>query len=404
MSTTYVFGYPGQGHVIPMLPILAELVRRGERAICYETAAFQKSVQSTGAEFREYGADFPLASPRVMERFQSSTAGAVRVQLETSQWALEHLLEPLRQEHPTFLVHDSLSAWGWYLARALHVPTVSLYPTFAFHYIQHQHKPRGLTAQARAFAGRLRQANSRARADNLSRRYGAPRLDHPAQLMRNRGTLNLVYTSRAFQPDGDAFPAKEYKFIGPSVVERPDAPEFPLEKLDGRPLVYISLGTAFRARATFFEACVIAFRNAPYQIVLATGENVRVDAPSNFFVRPAVPQLEILKRAAVFITHGGMNSVNEALYFNVPLVMIPQGGDHGWVAGRAAELGAGIVIQNQELERDAQSGGMRLRKAVEGILTGSRYKLAAEKIGESLRATGGAAAAADEIGKFSSDD
>lgn len=404
MATIYLLGYPGWGHLIPLLPIMEELTRRGERVVCFETSVFQKAVRATGAEFRDYGDEFPPASARVMERFHKSTSDAIRVQLETSRWALEHLLEPLRREQPAFLVHDSLSAWGWYLAHALEIPTVSLFSNFAFNFKQHQPKPRGLTARARAFAGRLRRANSRTLADDLSRRYRVPRLENLAQLMRNRGTLNLVFTSREFQPDGSTFSANEYRFVGPSMVPRPDAPAFPFEKLDGRPLIYISLGTVANAHPAFYAACVRAFRNAPYQIVLATGDNIKVEAPSNFIVRPFVPQLEILKRAAAFVTHGGMNSVNEALYFDVPLVLCPQGGNTGWVAARAAELGAGIVIQNRELATDTQKGGMRLRDAVNAVLSEPRYKLAAKRIGDSLRATGGAATAADEIVKFRSSD
>jgi len=214
--------------------------------------------------------------------------------------------------------------------------------------------------------------------------------------MRNRGTLNLVYTSREFQPHAEAFDAAQFKFIGPSVVPRADAPEFPFERLDGRPLILVSLGTAFNNQPTFYQDCARAFESQDWQVVMAVGTKFNKTMPNNFIVRVSVPQLELLQRAAVFVTHGGMNSVNEALYYNVPLVMIPQGGDHAWIAARVVELGAGIRLNKGEMS------AARLHQAVQAILANARYKEAATQIGLTLRATGGVSQAADEIlGLFS---
>lgn len=400
MSTTVWFGLPGQGHIIPFLPIAAELIRRGERVICYSTPQFETAIERTGAAFRPYGAGFPLSHARTLARFQRSPRSAARVQLETGKWALERLLPDIRAARPDYLMHDSLAAWGWYLAQALSqtapLPTVALFPTLVINRARYQsHGAQSLPLRLRHLLGRIYGARTWTLARELSERYRLPPLDHPYQLMQNHGTLNLVFTSRAFQPDADSLDPAHYKFIGPSVSPRPDAPPFPFDQLDGRPLILISLGTAFNNVPSFYQSCLSAFQDTPWQIVMAVGSNfsplASAPPPSNFIIRRFVPQLELLPRTSVFISHGGMNSVNEALYYNVPLVLIPQGADHFRISGRVVQLGAGIRLDKRTFTAD------HLRAAVQKILSDPAYRESAARIGDSLRATGGPVQAADEI-------
>ena len=165
--------------------------------------------------------------------------------------------------------------------------------------------------------------------------------------------------------------AARFQFVGPAVTPRPDAPPFPFEELDGRPLLLVSLGTAVKTTGAFFTMCREAFANAPYQVVMAVGENLPPMAeslPANFIVRESFPQLELIAAREVFLSHGGMNSVNESLYYNVPLVMIPQGGNTDWVARRVVELGAGIRLERQHTTAE------RLRDAVHAVTSNQAYR------------------------------
>jgi len=180
--------------------------------------------------------------------------------------------------------------------------------------------------------------------------------------------------------------------VGPCCQFRPDAPPFPFERLDGRPLVLISLGTVYGDRPDFLRNCLEELADAPWQVVLSTGRGFPAgDAPRNFIVRRFVPQVEILRRAAAFVTHGGMNSVQEALYHGVPLVMAPQAADQFWISARAAELGAAVVLDEPRRKAGA------IRASVAEVLSDARYASAAARIAASLRAAGGPAQAADEI-------
>lgn len=113
--------------------------------------------------------------------------------------------------------------------------------------------------------------------------------------------------------------------------------------------------------------------------------------PRNAIVRAHVPQLEILRRAALFISHGGMNSVSEALYYGVPLLLAPQSADQPWVARRARRLGAGRVLRRRDMRPEA------LRRRVEAMLADPSYARASHWIGQTLREAGGSVRAADTI-------
>jgi MGT family glycosyltransferase len=130
---------------------------------------------------------------------------------------------------------------------------------------------------------------------------------------------------------------------------------------------------------------------APWQVVMATGGDFPVESlgplAENFIVRSFVPQIEILRRAAAFVTHGGMNSVQEGLYHGVPLAIAPQGADQFWISARASELGAALVL----------NGAGAIFDSVREILSNPSYAAAAARLGASLRTAGGHMRAADAI-------
>jgi MGT family glycosyltransferase len=163
-------------------------------------------------------------------------------------------------------------------------------------------------------------------------------------------------------------------------------------------VVYVSLGTLFNVNAAFYRACFEAFENADVQVVLSIGPTVPTDSlgprPANVILAPHVPQIEILDRASAFVTHGGMNSVSEALFHGVPLVVIPQMSEQEIVGRRVEELGAGVYLDR----RDASPA--RLRAAVDRVLAGDNFRRGAAAVGASLRAAGGVPAAAEAVRSF----
>ena len=212
-------------------------------------------------------------------------------------------------------------------------------------------------------------------------------------MLANHEDLNIVFTSRYFQPHADDFD-ESFVFVGPSIAERDERLDFSLDFGNG-PLVYISLGTILNINVPFYQCCFEAFGGTEKRIVLSTGADMDLDSlgtvPENFVVRSYVPQLEILKRADLFITHGGMNSVSEGLWYGVPLVVIPQGSDQYLVARRVETLKAGVALDKRRLTPEA------LRQAVNSIALDKGLRANIETIQASFREAGGFERAADKV-------
>jgi MGT family glycosyltransferase len=210
--------------------------------------------------------------------------------------------------------------------------------------------------------------------------------------------LNIVTLPRSFQPDADALDER-YVFVGPSISPRSDASEFPLDRLAVNPTLYVSLGTIFNANPEFFDTCFDAFGEGDWQVVLSVGTRMDpstlVRIPDNFLVRSHVPQLEVLEHTGVFVTHGGMNSVMEAIYYGVPMVVVPQQPEQAMTAARVAELELGVALE------PGQATAGALRDAVNTISSdagGYRSRLA--HMQQAARDAGGYLRAADAIQHF----
>jgi MGT family glycosyltransferase len=209
--------------------------------------------------------------------------------------------------------------------------------------------------------------------------------------------LTIVYGSRQFQPCASTFDER-FLFIGPSSAPRGESAAFPWERVNHRVLIYVSLGTLFNNDTAFYRNCYEAFRGEDYQVVLSSSMNVSPadlgQAPANFVVQAHVPQIEVLQRATVFVTHGGMNSVNESLSHGVPMLVIPQMGEQMIIGRRVEELGAGLYLEKTAVTAD------KLREGVRRLLTDHHFREQATRVRQSFQSAGGVARAADAIRAF----
>jgi MGT family glycosyltransferase len=398
MGKAVALVYPTHGHLTPSLAVVHELVRRGEEVVFYATRRAREQVERAGATFREYEAsdiDFNPDPPT-----DGLLADMSRL-LALTERTLPRLLAEIRSEAPDYILIDTKSVWGRLAAEALGVPAVTLSVVFA------------LTRDHIAVPDLVRMLYGGASRDTLlnglldferyvstARRLAAEyRVSAPdlIDFLSNPQPLTIVFTSREFQINGDTF-GPAHRFIGASLaaerhVEAPAPAASDASDTSDAPLVYVSLGTTFNDAPAFYQACFEAFANQPYDVLLSTGGRAMTlpDPPANIRVMPFVPQMEVLTRASVFVTHGGMNSANEGLWRGVPMVVVPQRGDQFLVARRMTELGAGIAITPAEVTPD------RLRDAVGRAITESSFRERARALGDSLIAAGGPARAADEI-------
>lgn len=388
MSTIAFVNIGMHGYINPTLPVVAELVRRGHTVSYHTSAAFAERIEATGATVHLYaGQDVPLPDPPIPLAMMDGLA-------RTAVGLLPGVLADLRAARPDLVVHGAACPWGAVAARELGVPAAATYTTFAFN--RQVPSPCRLSRELlAAAAGRPRIAWSYAWARRtLRRRYdtsGLPLTD----LMNAHEPLNLVFTSGSFQPGADGFDPS-YRFVGASTGARPPDPELAAERLAG-PVLYASLGTVFNAGPGLLRTFATALAPLAGTVVVATGATDPADLgdlPANVVARRSVPQLQVLAQAALFVTHGGMNSVNEAMQAGVPALVVPQGADQPLVARRVVDLGAGLALRTEDATPET------VQALARRLLDEPRFREAAGVQRDAQRQAGGYVRAADELERY----
>jgi MGT family glycosyltransferase len=195
------------------------------------------------------------------------------------------------------------------------------------------------------------------------------------------------------------FPRKHlplsFHYAGPYRREKATQSGFAYEMLNGRPLIYASLGTIVGDRPKVWHTIAEACAGLDAQLVIALGTRGRSikmgPLPGEPIVLDYAPQRELLARASLFITHAGLNSAMEALAGGVPMVAIPILGDQFGVAARIAYCGAGQAVSLPRCDRG------RLRDTVAAVLEGESYRRRALELQGAVNRTGGASRAAEIV-------
>jgi zeaxanthin glucosyltransferase len=175
------------------------------------------------------------------------------------------------------------------------------------------------------------------------------------------------------------------------------AVEFPFEKLNGKPLIYASMGTLQNRLSGVFYTIAEACKDTDTQLVISLGGGLAPEAfpnlPGNPLVVKYAPQLELLQKASLNITHAGLNTTLESLSYGVPMVAIPITDDQPGVAARIKWTGTGELIPLSDLSVTA------LKESIQKVLTQNEYKQNAVKLQKSISCSGGVSEAADIIEK-----
>ena len=361
-----------------------ETDRRRAYRLLFSYEMFREKIEDAGAVFfscEEY--DFEEQDKQYADKVGRDQSFAVKLMLAATIALGEKVSEKIGELKPDVIVSDSVAYWGKLAALKHGLPYISSTTTFAFNRSSSRYMKHGLGET-------LRMLLAMPDVNKLIRRLqeaGYPVKGLLDIVQNDNETNTIVYTSKYFQPCADTF-SDTYRFIGPSI--RPITEKF--EKTAEK-TVYISMGTINQNRE-FYRNCIDAFGKTDYQVIISMGTNTDHfdNVPENIRIFESVDQMAVLSIADAFITHCGMNSASEALYFGVPLILFPQTPEQGAVANRTKELGAGVMLPSIK-EKD-------ILKSVRKILEDRRYKEAAEKISESFKECGGIDEAAAFIESF----
>lgn len=397
------FSLPASGHIHPTLGLVRGLVKSGCEVLYYANPDFKTLVESTGATFRDYG-EVPYDSRRPDRDMIRLSLGLLRV----ADFIIPKLEADLANEDFSAVLYDAYAPWGRFFAERRKIRSLAFIPTFAFNdkVVARYSSPLRLLGQGlRSLPALLVHLYESASVRMRHRVKGTGLL----KLFAEPAERQLVFTSRHFQPEEKSFDAR-YRFIGPILDGRgqhdslsaEDSHKIENAKRAGKPVVLISLGTLYNHRLDFFQACLSSFKSFDGLVVLSAGnlisdgdfERLIRQASENFLIRRRMPQLDILQKADLFLSHAGMNSASESLFFGVPLLLYPQMDEQRMVAERVAELGAGLILQESEVR------GMRIAAKAEAILKNSEFRSRARAVGEELKKSGGAEKGIREILDF----
>lgn len=371
------FCIPAHGHTNPTLGLVKTLTDAGHQVWYFSFEEFREKIEKTGATFIGCdGYDFVMEDKENADRVGKDKVFATEL-LVSSTLALDEMTSRVIGEiRPDVIVSDSVAFWGKLAAMKHGVPYVSSTTTFAFN----RHSAKYMQESVWDIAKMI---------------TAMPRINKQLKRLRDKGypvrslldivqndndTNTIVYTSKYYQPCADTF-SDRYRFIGPSIRPITEPVAKTAEKT-----VYISMGTVNQNRQ-FYHNCINALAGTDWQVIISMGTNTDHfdDLPENIQVHESVDQMAVLSIADAFITHCGMNSASEGLYFGVPLVLFPQTPEQDAVAKRTEELGAGIRLES--------ISGEDVLDALVKVMNEPQYKSSANRVSESFKACGGVAEA-----------
>ena len=391
MAKFICFAPPFHGHVYPTLALILGLVTKGHEVCYYATEKFRESVEAVGATFYPYQSIIESGSIRIPSDLPYSPVSAI-TEICESIVVIPQILPAIRALRPDCIIYDYVSLWGQLIAHALGVPAVKLYVTFPanqhfnmYDYycqlcnLQNQHQE--MTAEVLSDL------------KYLSALCGIPLVDFQHYRFQCE-PLNIVLMPRALHPAGESFDER-FLFIGASLRTSFSTQGWTSRLRQGMPTVYISLGTVINNWPEFYRICLKAFQEPTFQVVLSIGPKVDPRSlgriPSHIIVAASVPQLDVLKQTDVFISHGGTNSVMEALFYGVPMLVIPRNLEHALFAQRIAALKLGLMIEKQQVTPQ------RLYEGAKMLLHDQEIKANMQTMRQTMREAGGAQRAVEAI-------
>lgn len=398
------------GHLNPSLALGQEMAQRGHRVRIVTTPAAAGKIAATGLEHLVVGqseANEGLAEG-ALERLGrlSGIRGLVlttRLIVESSR-IIERDLPPQLQNDPCeAILVDQVHPGGATVAETLGLPYVVLCNALAV-IINEEIPP--ATLPWRFSDHRIARWRNK-----FAYKVGPPLIDFLSGGRNGTSSIALCYgTDRSLailtqQPAEFDFPVssgpKHLHHTGPWHSSSRDSDiAFPFERLDGRPLIYASLGTIQNRTTKLFHAIIEAARGLEAQLILSLG---RPDAkweeplPENVLAVPYAPQLALLQRADLMITHAGMNTAMECLAAGVPMLCLPITNDQPGVARRVEWVGAGKVLLSRNTTPD------RLRRMIDELLTDEKYRGVARRFQTQIAETPGPVLAADLIERVLAD-
>ncbi|MFC5862378.1 glycosyltransferase [Acidicapsa dinghuensis] len=397
-----VLSYKGAGHLNPLIALSRQLMVRGHGVTFFLNAEMENYIDARGLGFVPIGAS---NSDHVKHEKPSGGIAVLRYRMRRTISEMEMFLyetpSALQRVKVDALIIDELALAGPTVAQIVNLPyfilSTSVPHNFGWSAPRHMMPSRSLLDRIQCALLEVSVLDMRGPVlHSLDRfRYKAG-LGSIREIRNTFSELaHITQLPRCMDFSRSHLPAN-FCYAGPFIDEsaRP-AISFPWERLDGRPLVYASMGTTRRCEATVFHRIAEACEGLDIQLVISLGgrrdPGIFQTLPGDPLVVSEAPQLDLLKKAAAVITHAGPNTVFETLMYGKPMVAIPTAFDQPAIAARLAWRKATIVLPPGKLS------AKRLHTALRKILEDPSYRKVAEEIQAELHSHRGLERAAERI-------
>ena len=399
---------------------MSELVKNAEVTF-YSSLQFKSLIQKTGSKFKEYNGSIG-SSP---ENEKNNLLMISIALIEFSSKNMSSLIADVEREKPDLILYDFLSLHTKYLISILRKryekkissvrppEILEIASACAFNKSYPNNEEMKLLQKNNTIWGIFFLLKAIFLQILFSLKWSLNVINPISYLFGTRfQTLTVTCVFPEFQPRRETYDSS-YKFVGCCVSENVRTydvkdqklkcvidsfdPVNPLTSIDQqkltngekKKLIYASLGTVFNRNVPIYEKIINSLRSIEsslrsknsieLQVILSVGEtafeefqrkikNESYKVPENFTIQPFVPQVDILKRASLFITHAGMNSCSEAMHYAVPVVCIPISAEQPLNAIRMEQLNLGICFHDKNNLEEK-----RLAEAIEKVLTEDSY-------------------------------
>jgi MGT family glycosyltransferase len=260
----------------------------------------------------------------------------------------DFLRAEIEREKPDFIIHSHLALWGKLIAGAYKIPAITFFTTFIMDegimipFLRNQNNGKGQDQLSiQQILGFQRKYKSFLKEQKLS---WQPDI---WDVYVNSEAMNIAFIDKVFQPSPELLDHR-FQFVG-----HPARLSYGKQHKE---LIYLSLGTVFSDDIPLFNLCLRVFRQLSFPCLISIGQKVKPsdldEIPSNVTIVEFLDQEKVLENVSVFITRGGMTSVNEALAAFAPMIVIPQIPEQHLIAAAIDSLGVGKYLSPKALDEN----------------------------------------------------
>ncbi|MCX7843031.1 MAG: glycosyl transferase [Clostridia bacterium] len=395
MKKVMFISFPASGHVNASVNVCKELASRNVKVIYYTLEEhFYKFAGHENIEVRGFPENFKkyyYEKAAISGKIMKSLVRILHMVYSFTDILMPFVIDEVEREKPDLIMGDALSVYAKIIARMKKIPLVLVF-TFLIQTDPENPKPpippgaiRSMLLNFPTFIDAMNIKNS------INKKYGNF-CDEPGDFLHHQDEFTIVTTSKEFQPKGHLF-GDNVKFMGPTNVKHSTIPEV-------KDTIFVSIGTV-QSNNLIWDSCINATRGMGYKVKLTFAGNKQnkvtlKDIPDNVTIYDNLTPDEyrdIISQSVLFISHGGINSVSDAILGMTPILVIP-GNDETVQMGQLVEkYRCGRMYAYKKIDEK------KLREEISRIINDSSTRSGLAAMRQSFLNSMGCKKVVDEMGK-----